>query len=182
MASGRPRSMRVGAKPDVHVARRGPATALVEPISTETKRNSSSPATDALHASRPWPERRVYKRETPVKSACTQCRRRKTRCSGQRPACQGCLSRGTQCLWNVCDGLSTISEFKHKLQEVESHLDTLKILIESLRLGTDHTATLLLAKLRLGIAAEDLVRPVRPELCETHDGHLVDAVGYQSFH
>lgn len=125
----------------------------------ETMRNPSAATTETIHGATLRSKARGYRRATPVKSACIQCRRRKTRCSGQRPTCQRCLSSGTRCLWDTCDGLTKASDFRHKLHELVSQLSVLETLIDQLRSGTDNTAALLLAKLRLGVATEDLVRP-----------------------
>lgn len=132
----------------------------------ETKRNPNAATIETTHGARLESRTRAHTRTTPVKSACIQCRRRKTKCSGQRPTCQRCLSRGARCSWDVCDGLTKDSDFRRKLQELASQLSVLETLIDKLRSETDHTATLLLAKLRLGVTPEDLVRPAHMGSCE----------------
>lgn len=150
---------------------------LSRSIQMETKRGSNAATIEATHGARLKSRARAHTRATPVKSACIQCRRRKTRCSGQRPTCQRCLSRGARCLWDVCDGLSKDSDFRRKLQELVSQLSVLETLVDKLRSGTDHTATLLLAKLRLGVTTEDLVRLAHMDSCEQyHDAMATSRV------
>lgn len=107
--------------------------------------------------------RTTRKKADPVKSACGQCKRRKTKCSGRRPVCQSCNERDLECSWDIFDGLSRTADLKGRLEEVTRHVDTLEALIAAMRWGDDQTSTTLLAKLRLGDSLEDIVRSIRAE-------------------
>lgn len=94
-------------------------------------------------------------------------------CSGQRPARLRCSNKGLRCLWDKWDGLYNTFDFKRKLQESVSQLGGQEALIEVLRSGTDHMSTLLLAKLRLGVATDELVRWIKLDSShENGDGYL----------
>lgn len=105
---------------------------------------------------------RVFVR--PALSACGQCRRRKTRCSAQRPICSSCIARGLNCSWDVVDGLTRYEDLTLKVQEAEMRLNHLCVLVGALRTGSNQTSTMLLAKLRLGVSIEELVRSLPPAL------------------
>lgn len=100
----------------------------------------------------------------PALSACGQCRRRKTKCSAQRPICSSCKARGLICSWDVADGLTRYEDLRLKVQEAEMRLNHLCILVGALRTGSNQTSTMLLAKLRLGVPIEELVRSLPPAL------------------
>jgi hypothetical protein len=99
----------------------------------------------------------------PVKSACVECRKRRTKCSGQRPVCQFCSDRKLECSSDTTDGLTRTADLKKKLLEANMRLKYLVILINALRFSTDAALTMLLARLRLGDQTEDIVYLVRLE-------------------
>lgn len=100
-------------------------------------------------------------------NACNHCRRRKTKCSAQRPVCSSCHARGLDCSWDVVDGLTRHEDLKRKVQEAEMHLHHLCVFVGALKLGNNHTSTLLLAKLRLGASIEELVQSLPPNLAKS---------------
>lgn len=86
----------------------------------------------------------------PAASACWQCRKRKTKCSAQRPVCSFCNARGLECSWDVLDGLTSYEDLQRKVQEAETSLGNLCAFVEALKTADNQTPTMLLAKLRLG--------------------------------
>lgn len=100
---------------------------------------------------------RARKRAKQVESACTQCQKRKTKCSGHRPVCMSCNERSLQCIWDVADGATRTADRKRKLVEAKAKNEALYQLIEKMRSGTDEQSTMLLAKLRLGSSIGDLL-------------------------
>lgn len=107
------------------------------------------------------PAGRLLKRSKPVKSACGQCQRRKTKCSGQRPVCGFCSDRDLQCSWDIGDGLTRNAELRQRLAKANSHSADINILVNDMRTNTDAIATMLLAKLRLGESVADLAIGIR---------------------
>jgi hypothetical protein len=106
---------------------------------------------------------RTRKKAEPVKSACVQCQKRKTKCSGQRPVCRFCSDRNLECSWDIGDGLTRTADLKRKLQEATGRSEDLDTLIHAMRHGTDDVSTMLLARLRLGEPIEDLVAALRTD-------------------
>ena len=96
-----------------------------------------------------------------VRSACTRCQKRKAKCTGQRPTCQYCLDRNLECVYEVEDGWTRTEDLKKKLMESRGETKDFHELFEMLRHSTDHDATTMLARLRLGDPMEDLFEAVR---------------------
>lgn len=108
-------------------------------------------------------EVRKRKKPKPVTSACVQCRRKKTKCSGQRPVCRSCGDGGVECMWQVPEGLTRIDGMKKELQSVLDHINLLEALVKMMQDGSDEESTMLLAKLRLGDSVEKIVSATRTE-------------------
>jgi len=104
---------------------------------------------------------RTRKKAEPVKSACVQCQKRKTKCSGQRPICRFCSDRNLECSWDIGDGLTRTADLKRKLQEANVKSEELSDLVSAMRSGTDQTSSMLLARLRLGCSMEELLSNIR---------------------
>jgi hypothetical protein len=104
---------------------------------------------------------RIGKKAEPVKSACIQCQKRKTKCSGQRPVCRFCSDHDLECSWDVADGSNRVADLKRKLLEAKGRSDDLGELVGAMRSGTDQTSSMLLAKLRLGDSLESLLSSIR---------------------
>jgi hypothetical protein len=100
------------------------------------------------------------KRE-PVRSACANCRKRKTKCSGTWPVCQYCFKSDSQCSWDTTDGLTWTADLKAKVEEAEVRVNDLHVLVEAMRFGTDESSTMLLAQLRIGVDVGELVQSIR---------------------
>lgn len=101
------------------------------------------------------------RKRDPVLSACSRCRARKTKCSGERPLCKFCHERGLICEWDTPVGLTKIEDLKKKLQDAENASENMRVLMEALQFGSTQVSTLLLAKLRLGVSVMDLAESIR---------------------
>lgn len=104
---------------------------------------------------------RTRRKAEPVKSACVQCQKRKTKCSGQRPVCRFCSDRNLECSWDIVDGLTRTADLKRKLQEANGRSEDLGELVDALRSRSDQTSSMLLARLRIGASLEQLLSNVR---------------------
>jgi hypothetical protein len=104
------------------------------------------------------------KKPDPVKSACLHCRRRKAKCSGERPVCQPCEKRDLACQWQTPEGLTRSEGLEHELQSVKRRTDDLRMLLRGMKAGSDEEATTLLAMLRLGDPVEELAHTARTAL------------------
>ncbi|KAM0722859.1 hypothetical protein Q7P37_001057 [Cladosporium fusiforme] len=107
------------------------------------------------------PANRARKKAEPVKSACVQCQKRKTKCSGQRPVCRFCSDRNLECSWDIGDGLTRTADLKQKLVDATGRFDNLDTLVDAMRDGSDEVSTMLLARLRLGTSVGDLAMGIR---------------------
>lgn len=63
------------------------------------------------------------KKSKPVRSACNQCQRRKTKCSGERPTCQFCHDRGLTCSWQIGYGITRAEDLRQKLVVADTHTE-----------------------------------------------------------
>jgi len=110
------------------------------------------------------------KRSEPVKSACGQCQKRKTKCSGQRPICGFCSDRGLECSWEIGDGLTRNADLRQRLTDANLHAIDINTLVHDMRTNSDAVATTLLAKLRLGDSIQDLATGIREGTSMTSNG------------
>jgi hypothetical protein len=106
---------------------------------------------------------RVRRKSEPVKSACVQCQKRKTKCSGHRPSCRSCSVRGIECSYDIGDGLTRTAGLKKQLREAIGRSEELCALVETMHGGTDETSSMLLVKLRIGMSLDDLLTGI---VCE----------------
>jgi hypothetical protein len=106
---------------------------------------------------------RTRKKSKPVKSACFQCRKRKTKCTGQRPVCQYCKDCNLDCFWETSEGLTRMEDMRQQLRSVMNNLDNLEAIVGEMRNGTDEEATMVLARLRLGAPIEEVVQAISAE-------------------
>lgn len=109
------------------------------------------------------------KKSKPVRSACNQCQRRKTKCSGERPTCQFCYDRGLTCSWQIGFGMTRAEDLRQRLVVADTHTEDIKTLVHDMRNNTDHIATTLLAKLRLGASIQDLAAGIRAGTTSSDD-------------
>lgn len=92
-----------------------------------------------------------------TKSACSACQKRKQRCTGERPSCQTCASKGYTCTYDVADGKTRNEDLKFKIQEAEEREDKLTRLVSAMQNGTKEVSSSLLARLRMGESLEQLL-------------------------
>jgi len=93
------------------------------------------------------------------RSACVECRRRKQKCTGERPSCQTCGEKGMECSYEVADGMTRSEDLKFKVQEATERGNRLDQLVGAMRHGTDQQSSELLARLRIGATVDDLLDP-----------------------
>lgn len=133
----------------------------------EAARRSSNPTADGVESDVSSDQTiRARKKAEPVKSACVQCQKRKTKCSGQRPVCRFCADRNLTCSWDIGDGLTRTADLKRKLVEASGRSDNLDTLVHAMRDGSDEVSTMLLARLRLGVSVKDLALSIRSDASE----------------
>ncbi|PWI65209.1 hypothetical protein PCL_07259 [Purpureocillium lilacinum] len=108
--------------------------------------------------SRPLPRRRSRIGTT---VACEPCRRRRSRCNGQRPKCAPCVGRGLSCQYVTANASETQSEaLKRKLTEMEQRLTDYERLYAALGRMEERDSLAVLNKLRLGVDVCSVLREV----------------------
>jgi hypothetical protein len=75
---------------------------------------------------------RTRKKSEPVKSAYFQCRKRKTKCTGRRPACQYCKDFNLDCLWENSEGLTRTEDMRQQLRSMTTNLDNLEAMVSKM--------------------------------------------------
>ncbi|EMF13268.1 uncharacterized protein SEPMUDRAFT_28816, partial [Sphaerulina musiva SO2202] len=96
-----------------------------------------------------------------VDVACWPCRRRKGKCSGERPACASCLRRAVECAYEYDEGLTRVGSLKMKLHKSTTKTENLEYLFDQLRTRSDQESALLLAFLRLGCDVDKIVAQLK---------------------
>jgi hypothetical protein len=136
-------------------------------------------------------------------SACQQCRKRKIKvmsprkqqrsgydtvtgkadsfhqqCSGERPACAGCVRREKLCMYDIEEGTTRLQNLRKRLGSAQIELTEAKNFIYSLRYSSDADAVGLLVRLRMGEDITELAsaEPLRSEWC------VCSRIVYQSGH
>ncbi|KAJ6442817.1 Alkaline proteinase [Purpureocillium lavendulum] len=109
--------------------------------------------------SRPLPPRRA---RIGITVACEPCRKRKSRCNGQRPRCAPCIHRGLNCQYVTATASETNSEaLKRKVTEMEQRVEDYERLYTALRHMKEEDAHAVLNKLRLGADVSTVLRQIR---------------------
>ncbi|KAI1077169.1 hypothetical protein F5B20DRAFT_283758 [Whalleya microplaca] len=92
--------------------------------------------------------------------ACGLCKRRKVKCSGERPSCSRCLGIQAECRYDVQANETRSQSHKRKASEMEDQVQELSRVLVSLRSASDNEISTLLARIRgsnsLGHAASDI--------------------------
>ncbi|KAF7188849.1 Nitrogen assimilation transcription factor nit-4 [Pseudocercospora fuligena] len=96
-----------------------------------------------------------------VDVACWPCRKRKGKCSGDRPVCASCIRRGVECSYEYDEGLTRVGSLRLKLHQSTSRAENLEYLYEQLRTRSDDEAALLLAIVRLGADIDKMVMQLK---------------------
>ncbi|KAI5361967.1 Putative zn(2)-C6 fungal-type DNA-binding domain-containing protein [Septoria linicola] len=96
-----------------------------------------------------------------VDVACWPCRKRKAKCTAERPACAPCTRRGVDCSYEYEEGLTRVGSLKMRLSESTAKTESLEYLFEQLRVRSDEESSMLLAVIRLGADLDKVVVQLR---------------------
>jgi len=83
-----------------------------------------------------------------IQIACETCRRRKTRCDGQRPKCSSCVARNEECVFQPVSQETNYQALKRRLEQVEHSLDQMNELYAYLKTKPYEEALEILARIR----------------------------------
>ncbi|KAE9573537.1 hypothetical protein CGMCC3_g10324 [Colletotrichum fructicola] len=118
------------------------------PTSPRNPHNASSPRSDQKPA-----RRNVW-------VACESCKKRKIKCSADRPKCSQCTSRGFDCRYTADPSESRSASMKRKFTELERQNDCLNGFFRAIRSMPEFQAHEVLRRIRSGASAEDVLREV----------------------
>ncbi|KAH8891703.1 hypothetical protein GQ53DRAFT_720376 [Thozetella sp. PMI_491] len=93
-----------------------------------------------------------------VRAACETCRKKKSKCTGERPQCQPCATRGTECHYETVATETHSQARKRKFDDLRSQNTVLQDLYNLLRTVSDEQSREILEKVRSGVEPETLVR------------------------
>ncbi|KAM5360090.1 hypothetical protein ACJZ2D_014001 [Fusarium nematophilum] len=116
----------------------------------------SATTNTAERASRPV----VVQKRVAVAVACDACRRRKAKCSGGRPRCAACISRGVDCEYDVKANETRAVAAKRKYDELQNHKTPYERVFDALRSRSQADAETVLAKIRRGENVDDIARQI----------------------
>lgn len=125
--------------------------------SSRYKRRRSVAATSTPSSTRQSSSQQPFrkKRET-IEQACENCRKRKSKCNGQKPSCSACLKQNVLCEYN---------EFRASKQAVENYarlqhakLETFQQLFDQLQSRSEPDALGILQRIRRGNDPDSVLR------------------------
>ncbi|KAK0730418.1 hypothetical protein B0H67DRAFT_32036 [Lasiosphaeris hirsuta] len=93
-------------------------------------------------------------------AACSACRRRKSKCNGQRPRCSVCRDRGTECEFDTNATETHAQALKRKYSELQSQKTTYQQIFSLLQTRPEQEAEDLLQRIRRGADANSILRHV----------------------
>ncbi|KIW03216.1 uncharacterized protein PV09_05440 [Verruconis gallopava] len=94
--------------------------------------------------------------------ACVNCRRRKTKCDGQRPVCAQCQARdGAQCHYDMNEEQRRLTYLRENVEQLHEEKSALESLIHNLRISPEDEAIAILRRLRQGTDPHTLVQHIQ---------------------
>ncbi|ORY62065.1 uncharacterized protein BCR38DRAFT_232081 [Pseudomassariella vexata] len=103
----------------------------------------------------PQPKRRA------VLAACNQCRKKRSKCGGQRPACDRCAKLNIDCEYETTGEETHSDALKRRFSELQEKHHTYEELIQILRTRPSSDVGPILQRLRAGEDVGDIVNIVR---------------------
>ncbi|KAH7079542.1 hypothetical protein FB567DRAFT_124351 [Paraphoma chrysanthemicola] len=100
----------------------------------------------------PAPQSRPLLTQKPKRTvtlgACVACRKRKSKCDGNRPVCTCCTQKDTECLYELGPNEKPSQAMKRKNEEMQGELSNLRQLYDFLRLRPEQEAMEILRRIR----------------------------------
>lgn len=87
-------------------------------------------------------------KRTVTLGACVACRKRKSKCDGNRPVCTCCSQKDTECVYELGPNEKPSQAMKRKNEEMQGELSNLRQLYDFLRLRPEHEAMEILKRIR----------------------------------
>lgn len=110
------------------------------------------PARMDEESSPPMPQNRPILIQKPKRTvtlgACVACRKRKSKCDGNRPVCTCCTQKDTSCVYELGPNEKPSQAMKRKNEEMQGELSNLRQLYEFLRHQPEQEAMEVLRRIR----------------------------------
>ncbi|XPS80710.1 hypothetical protein M3J07_012683 [Ascochyta lentis] len=87
-------------------------------------------------------------KRTVTLGACVACRKRKSKCDGNRPVCTCCAQKDTECVYELGPNEKPSQAMKRKNEEMQGELSNLRQLYDFLRLRPEEEAIEVLKRMR----------------------------------
>ena len=87
-------------------------------------------------------------KRTVTLGACVACRKRKSKCDGNRPICTCCTQKDTGCVYELGPNEKPSQAMKRKNEEMQGELSNLRQLYDLLRLQPEQRAMEILRRIR----------------------------------
>lgn len=100
-------------------------------------------------------------RPSHISAACRPCRKQKTKCSGERPVCDRCVKRNTECHYTTRPGETEAQARNRAHGDLRDRTTTHREILELLRNLPDRDAQGVLQSIRAGTDFETIVKHVR---------------------
>lgn len=108
----------------------------------------------------PHPQPAMAKPKRSVtQGACVMCKKRKSKCDGNRPACACCIQKNSECVYELGPNEKPSQAMKRKNDEMQNELLDYRQLFDYLKLCPDHEANEMLRRIRT--TSSDAPQPQR---------------------
>lgn len=87
-------------------------------------------------------------KRTVTLGACVACRKRKSKCDGNRPVCTCCTQKDTECVYELGPNEKPSQAMKRKNEEMQGELSNLRHLYDFLRLRPEQEAMEIMRRIR----------------------------------
>ncbi|CAO2647272.1 Nn.00g081940.m01.CDS01 [Neocucurbitaria sp. VM-36] len=87
-------------------------------------------------------------KRTVTLGACVACRKRKSKCDGNRPVCTCCFQKDTECVYELGPNEKPSQAMKRKNEEMQGELSNLRQLYDFLRLRPEQEAMEIMRRIR----------------------------------
>ncbi|KAL7913972.1 hypothetical protein GGI35DRAFT_231253 [Trichoderma velutinum] len=103
----------------------------------------------------------VSTRQNMVAAACSACRKQKTKCSGDRPACSRCIQRNSECHYTTQPGETESQALKRGYKDLRQKTTAHEELFDLLKNLPDQEADHVWHKIRNGVGATTLLNYIK---------------------
>ncbi|KAI1844183.1 hypothetical protein JX265_002956 [Neoarthrinium moseri] len=100
-------------------------------------------------------------KRAPTKAACEACRRRKSKCSAERPRCTICVERNTICEYSTLPAETHLTAQKRRFNDLQSKCESYESLVDLFRTRQEDEALGVFQRIRAGVDVEAIVRNIQ---------------------